>query len=52
MAEKALGGLISRPILDLVFFLKANVITRYRKTVARKSRYTVVSFRQFRDNED
>ncbi len=38
-AEKAFPGLISRPILDLGFF-KANVTTRYRKTVVRKSRYS------------
>jgi hypothetical protein len=41
-AIKALWGLISRPILHLGFFLKANVTTKYRKTVPRKS-----SFRKF-----
>jgi hypothetical protein len=39
-AVKALRGLISRPIQDLRFFLKANVTTRYRKTVVRKSRFS------------
>jgi hypothetical protein len=34
-AEKALLGVISRPIIDLGFFSKANVTTRYNKTVMR-----------------
>jgi hypothetical protein len=33
-------GMISRPLLDLEFFYKANFTTRYRKEVARKSRYS------------
>ncbi len=44
-AVKALSGLILKPIFDLCFFKKANVTTRYRKKVVRKSRY--VSLRQF-----
>jgi hypothetical protein len=39
-AVKALRGLISRPIQDLGIFIKANVTTRYRKEVVKKSRYT------------
>ncbi len=36
----ALHGLISRPILELCFFIEVHFTTRYRKEVVRKSRYS------------
>ncbi len=40
MAVKALLGLISRPILDLAFLSKTNVIKRNKKKIVRESRYS------------
>jgi hypothetical protein len=39
-AGKTRWGLISKPILDIGFFFKANDTTKYRKEVVRKSRYS------------
>ncbi len=44
--KEELSDMISRQILDIGFF-KANLTTRYRREVERKSRYTLVSLRQF-----